>query len=255
MDIHALETKIHHMVDDLQGLCSTVGLSNTANEEVVVTSVFLYKFLNDKFMFNMEKFAEEIDVPVESILNNDDDMLEAFYQYNSKDVAFAYEDTIQYLINRIEQPDFYKQFDDALVRISNYDRNDAFAVETAEGEKTALFEPLTDKVEGKPGANYWSWRARHRGWSHWPVIDIAILAIMQMGLLPQGADVERGATFICIGALLHIVEDAFCGKVPLFLPWQKVGIKLFTVGSVTEYLFSMAVVILTYIIHAQVMVK
>ena len=76
-----------------------------------------------------------------------------------------------------------------------------------------------------------------------------------MGLLPQGADVERGATFICIGALLHIVEDAFCGKVPLFLPWQKVGIKLFTVGSVTEYLFSMAVVILTYIIHAQVMVK
>ena len=114
---------------------------------------------------------------------------------------------------------------------------------------------LPDKVEGRPGANYWSWRARHRGWSHWPVLYIAILAIMQMGLLPQGADVERGATFICIGALLHIAEDAFCGKVPLFLPWQKVGIKLFTVGSVTEYLFAMAVVILTYIIHAQVMVK
>ena len=75
------------------------------------------------------------------------------------------------------------------------------------------------------------------------------------GAAAQGADVERGATFICIGALLHIAEDAFCGKVPLFLPWQKVGIKLFTVGSVTEYLFSMAVVILTYIIHAQVMVK
>ena len=112
-----------------------------------------------------------------------------------------------------------------------------------------------DKVEGGPGANYWSSRARHRGWSHWPVIYIAILAIMQMGLLPQGADVERGATFICIGALLHIVEDAFCGKVPFLLPGQKVGIKLFKVGSVTEYLFSMAVVILTYIIHAQVMIK
>ena len=57
MDIHVLETKIHQMVDDLQGLCSTVGLSNTANEEVVVTSVFLYKFLNDKFMYNLEQFA------------------------------------------------------------------------------------------------------------------------------------------------------------------------------------------------------
>lgn len=154
MDVHVLESKIHQMVDDLQGLCSTVGLSNTANEEVVVTSVFLYKFLNDKFMYNLERFAKEIDMSVESILKNEDDMLEAFYQYNSKDVAFAYEDTIQYLINRIEQPDFYKQFDEALVRISNYPKNDAFAVETADGEKTALFEPLCDKVEGKQRNNF-----------------------------------------------------------------------------------------------------
>ena len=154
MDIHALETKIHQMVDDLQGLCSTVGLSNTANEEVVVTSVFLYKFLNDKFMHSLEEFSKEIDVPVADILKNDDGMLDAFYQYNSKNVAFAYEDTIQYLINRIEQPDFYKQFDEALKRISKYPRNDAFAVETADGEKTALFEPLTEKVEGRQRNNF-----------------------------------------------------------------------------------------------------
>lgn len=153
MDIHALETKIHQMVDDLQGLCSTVGLSNTANEEVVVTSVFLYKFLNDKFMHALEEFAKEIELSVDEVLK-DEDMLEAFYQYNSKNVAFAYEDTIQYLINRIEQPDFYKQFDAALDRISKYPRNDAFAVETADGEKTALFEPLSEKVEGKQRNNF-----------------------------------------------------------------------------------------------------
>ena len=147
VDIHELETKIHSMVDDLQGLCSTVGLSNTANEEVVVTSVFLYKFLNDKFMFNLDKFSREIDVPVEDILKNKDDLLDAFYEYNSKDVAFAYEDTIQFLINRIEQQDFYKQFDAALEHISKNAKNDAFAVETADGEKTALFEPLTPMVE------------------------------------------------------------------------------------------------------------
>ena len=70
MDIHALENKIHQMVDDLQGLCSTVGLSNTAHEEVVVTSVFLYKFLNDKFMYNMEQFAKEISMSVNDILKN-----------------------------------------------------------------------------------------------------------------------------------------------------------------------------------------
>ena len=154
MSIFDLENKIHQMVDDLQGLCSTVGLSNTAGEEVVVTSVFLYKFLNDKFMFNLGKFAEEIDVPIEDILANKDDLLDAFYSYNSKDVAFAYEDTIQYLINRIEQPDFYKQFDAALERISRNAKNEAFAVETADGEKTALFEPLTVMVEAAQRNNF-----------------------------------------------------------------------------------------------------
>jgi len=154
MDIHKLENKIHQMVDELQGLCSTVGLSNTPNEEVVVTSVFLYKFLNDKFMYNLEEFSKKINKPIKSILKNKNKCLEAFYDYNSKNVAFAYEDTIQYLINKIEQPDFYKQFDDALVRISNYERNNVFAVQTADGEKSPLFEPLSEKVEGKQRNNF-----------------------------------------------------------------------------------------------------
>ena len=154
MDIHALETKIHGMVDELQGLCSTVGLSNTANEEVVVTSVFLYKFLSDKFMYNLENFAGQINYSVEDILANKDDTLDAFYSFNSKDVAFAYEDTIQYLINYVEKENFYQMFDDALIHISNNTRNDAFAVETADGEKTPLFETLTDKVESRQRNNF-----------------------------------------------------------------------------------------------------
>lgn len=154
MEIHAIEERIHRMVDELQGLCSTAGLSNTANEEVVVTTVFLYKFLNDKFMYSLEQFSKEIDIPVESILQNEDGMLDAFYQYNSKNVRFAYEDTIQYLINNIEQKDFHKQFDKALERISGYPENDAFVVETAEGEKTKLFEPLSEKVESAQRYNF-----------------------------------------------------------------------------------------------------
>lgn len=154
MAFHDLEIKIHQMVDDLQGLCSTVGLSNTANEEVVVTSVFLYKFLNDKFMHNLGKFAEEIEMDINDVLANKDDMLDAFYSYNKKDVAFSYEDTIQYLINHIEQQDFYKQFDEALERISKNSKNDAFAVETADGEKTPLFTALSPLVEGQQRNNF-----------------------------------------------------------------------------------------------------
>ena len=153
MAFYKLENKIQKMVDDLQGLCSTVGLSNSANEEVVVTSVFLYKFLNDKFMYNLGKFASALDMTSEDILKNEK-MLNRFYKQNSTDVAFAYEDTIEYLINHLEQPDFYQQFDDALERISKNVRNEAFAVETADGEKTPLFTPLTILVEGKQRNNF-----------------------------------------------------------------------------------------------------
>lgn len=109
-----------------------------------------------------------------------------------------------------------------------------------------------DKVEGSPRAgNYWIWRSRHRGWSHWPVLYLGIIFFlshleeMQLTSLPT-ADLVTIGTYICIGALLHIAEDAVCGKVPFLTPYHKVGIRLFKVGSVTEYLFTIAAVLLCY---------
>ena len=48
------QRKIHEMIDDLKGLCSSYGLSNQASEEIVITTVFLYKFLNDKYIYNLQ---------------------------------------------------------------------------------------------------------------------------------------------------------------------------------------------------------
>lgn len=142
-----IEKNIKSIIDDLQGLCSTNGLSNTAYEEVVVTSVFLYKFLNDKFMANLRKFCKDTDLDFQSVINNEDDMLEAFYAAYPQDVAFHYEDTIDYLVQHIKDDDFYKQFDTTLIRISNYKENQSFSVETAGGEKKPLFTEICDKVE------------------------------------------------------------------------------------------------------------
>lgn len=142
-----LEKNIKSIIDDLQGLCSTNGLSNTAYEEVVVTSVFLYKFLNDKFMANLRKFCKDTGLDYESVIKNEDDMLDAFYAAYPQDVAFKFEDTIDYLVQHIKDDNFYDQFDKTLVRISNYNENQSFSVETAGGEKKPLFTEITDKVE------------------------------------------------------------------------------------------------------------
>lgn len=109
-----------------------------------------------------------------------------------------------------------------------------------------------DKVEGNPHTgNYWSWRSRHRGWSHWPLLYLGLIFFLsrfeegQLTALPT-ADLTTIGIYICIGALLHIAEDAVCGKVPLLTPYQKVGVRLFKVGSVPEYLFTIAAVLLCY---------
>ena len=50
------------------------------------------------------------------------------------------------------------------------------------------------------------------------------------------------AKFFMIGALLHIIQDAFCGKVPLLNPNKKeFGFKIFKTGSPGEYVFTMLV--------------
>lgn len=93
-DIFETESKIKQIIDELKALSAQVGLTNQGEEERIITSVFLYKFLNDKFMYNLSKFAEEIGETIEEILKNENDELDAFYDTTSGDVAFGYEDSI-----------------------------------------------------------------------------------------------------------------------------------------------------------------
>ena len=113
---------------------------------------------------------------------------------------------------------------------------------------------LPDKLEGNPrSGNYWSWRSRHRGWSHWPVpylFVIACLLLVEKGNLAalDMWNVSLITIYIMVGSLLHILEDALCGKVPLVSLSEKIGLKLFKVGSFREYFCCIALVLLVYLV-------
>ena len=149
-----LENKIKEMIDELKGLCQTNGLSNQASEEVVITSVFLYKFLNDKFISNLNEFSETTGMLLETILKNEHHELTVFYNTYPQDVAFKYEDTIECLINKSTNDKFYSLFDDALERISNYPENDEFNIDTADGGRKPLFTRITENVESVKRNNF-----------------------------------------------------------------------------------------------------
>ena len=108
---------------------------------------------------------------------------------------------------------------------------------------------LPDRVEGSPPKEnkaYWKWRKNHRTWSHYPPIYIALIAAAQVAksLIPNPYNlIPTLITYALVGALLHIAEDGICGKVPIFTPRKKYGIKLFKVGSRLEYFFVVLIIL------------
>lgn len=109
---------------------------------------------------------------------------------------------------------------------------------------------IPDKIEGTPERIGWSaWRSRHRGWSHWPMLYLALIG----GLMRAEKYFFYDEVFfhiliwLFIGAILHIAEDAVCGKVPGILPTQKIGVRLFTVGSFREYIFVLVCIVFIYV--------
>lgn len=61
------------MIDGLKAVCTNFGLGNAASEYKIITEVFLYKFLNDKFIYEMKKvnpaYADLTDTEVEQRLS------------------------------------------------------------------------------------------------------------------------------------------------------------------------------------------
>ena len=108
---------------------------------------------------------------------------------------------------------------------------------------------IPDRVEGSPPQEsraYWKWRKNHRTWSHYPPLYIALIAAAQFAMTyfpdPKVELILNLLIYALVGALLHIVEDGICGKVPIFLPRRKHGIKLFKVGSWQEYFFAALII-------------
>ena len=60
------------MIDDLKTVCANFGLGNASSEYKIITEIFLYKFLNDKFLYEVQQADERLkdSENVEQTLNN-----------------------------------------------------------------------------------------------------------------------------------------------------------------------------------------
>lgn len=141
--------KTKTLIDSLKSICATNGLGNSTGEFEIITQVFLYKFLNDKFAYEAKKIDEKIASAAkweEALIEMSEEELDMLQVQMGGDTArLKPHHFISHLFNQQDKPGFAQLFDDTLMDIA-ITNNDVFAVMTDTGEKVQLFTRISENV-------------------------------------------------------------------------------------------------------------
>jgi len=141
--------KTKALIDNLKSICANYGLGNDGNEFKIITQVFLYKFMNDKFAYQLKKLdgklkhAENWEQELSTYSDDDYEML--LLQLGADTAKLKPQHFISVLFGRQNESDFAKLFEDTLVDIA-ITNNDIFSVKTDGGAKVVLFERITQYI-------------------------------------------------------------------------------------------------------------
>ncbi len=146
------EKQTKALIDDLKSVCANYGLGNDGNEFKIITQVFLYKFLNDKFVYEIKQLepklakAENWEQELKKYTANDYEML--MMQLNESTAHLQPKQFISTLFERQNEANFAEIFDSTLLEIAK-ENSDIFSVVTEGGEKIVLFENISKYVTDK----------------------------------------------------------------------------------------------------------
>lgn len=131
------------MIDNLKTVCANFGLGNASSEYKIITEIFLYKFLNDKFLYEVQQADKTLkdSANVEKTLNDmsDDDYEMLMMLLPPATAKLKRKHFISYLFNHKNDEKFNELFDSTLWDISNTNL-DVFSVSTGSGDKIRLFD-------------------------------------------------------------------------------------------------------------------
>ena len=137
------------LIDNLKATCQVYGLGNDGNEYKIITQVFLFKFLNDKFGVEVKKISERLrnasKWEEEYRKMTEDERLDLFDQLSPDIPRLNPEHLISNLWNQQSKGDFDVIFDSTMTDIADKNK-EIFSTETIEKTKIALFEKITTNV-------------------------------------------------------------------------------------------------------------
>ena len=159
MQIENITLRTKRMIDDLKTICANFGLGGSPGEYKIITQVFLYKYLSDKFLYEAKKAdptlanVENIEEALTAMPDDQYEMLTMMLGGSTAKLKKTH--YISYLFNHqndetMRKADgsiypFHELFDDTLVDIANCNL-DIFSVQTGGEEKIRLFDPISQYV-------------------------------------------------------------------------------------------------------------
>ena len=152
MTSQEFKEKATALIDDLKAVCASYGLGNDGNEFKIITQVFLYKFLNDKFAHEVKRIE-----PALANAKSWEDALRAkpadeyellLMQLGASTARLRPEHFLSTLWGKQNDKDFAATLDATLLDIAKFN-TDIFSVKTNDGQKIILFEAITQYVATK----------------------------------------------------------------------------------------------------------
>lgn len=150
--ITKLEQLTKELIDSLKNVCHSYGLSNSGTEYEIITQTFLYKFLNDKFYYDV-KNSEFID----DELKLDNNWVKKYRQMNEQEAEdfrenirneYVFEFKPKHLISVLSENqylnNFGELFDETMKELSKLNER-TYVTETVDGEQINIFEPIISK--------------------------------------------------------------------------------------------------------------
>lgn len=152
METKQIIEKTEQLIDDLRAVCSGKGLAGDSSEYKIIVQVFLYKFLNDKFGYEIKK----ADTDYKERLNNAVHWEDAFIAMTDEERLdlqdfvpnapnMKPEHLLSTLYNRQDEDNFASLFDDTMVSLGQLNA-DRYSVKTSGQSNVALFEAITPYI-------------------------------------------------------------------------------------------------------------
>lgn len=147
----SIQQQTKDLIDRLKSTTSVNGLGNSGNEYVVIVQIFLYKFLNDKFVYSAKKAQPELveggkDI-YDSLKELSDDDYDFLCSLMEDTVILKKEQLIPFVSARINDDNFAKILDSTMEGIAN-ENSDVFYIVNEDESRVPIIKPISDLVSG-----------------------------------------------------------------------------------------------------------